>query len=162
GQRPRPWRWIGVLASLAGMSAAAYGMWMDVHSGGTVMAVLIGLSVAVAHANLAVMSPLKPGQVWVRWVAIAAVVVTAARIDAVVYKDETSSDNPLSRAAGATGIIAACASLALLIFARLNQRFESAASAEVRLARELSLTCPNCRKKQTIPVGDSACSECGL
>jgi hypothetical protein len=158
----RPWRWIGVAASAVGAGVAGYGVWADVHSGGLAIAAITGVAVVVAHANLALACPLKPGQVWVRWVAILAVIATSVLIDVALYLD-SNSDNAVSRAAGAVGIVAACASLALLIFARLNRKFESIVlPGTAGLPSELSLVCPNCRKKQTLPVGDAACADCGL
>ena len=67
----------------------------------------------------------------------------------------------LGRLAGATAIIAGCGTLALLILARINQRIVPVAAALADL-REIMLTCPRCRSKQTIALGSGKCGTCGL
>ena len=67
----------------------------------------------------------------------------------------------LGRLAGATAIIAGCGTLALLILARINQRIVPVAAALADL-HGVTLTCPRCRAKQTIPIGSGKCGACGL
>jgi hypothetical protein len=54
-----------------------------------------------------------------------------------------------------------CGSLALVAIALLNRRFD-APPIQFSSLKELQLTCPRCSKAQTLPLGNSACSQCGL
>jgi hypothetical protein len=67
----------------------------------------------------------------------------------------------LGRLAEATAIIAGCGTLALLILAKINQRIVPVAATLADL-REIELTCPRCRAKQTIAIGSGECGACGL
>jgi hypothetical protein len=67
----------------------------------------------------------------------------------------------LGRLAGPAAIIAGCGTLALLILAKINQRFVPVATALADL-REITLTCPRCQAKQTIAIGSGECEACGL
>ena len=67
----------------------------------------------------------------------------------------------LGRLAGATAIIGGCGTLALLVLARINQRVVPVAVSLADL-REVILTCPRCRSRQTIALGSGKCGTCGL
>ena len=67
----------------------------------------------------------------------------------------------LGHIAGATTIIAGCGTLTLLVLARINQRVLPAAATLAEI-REVTLTCPRCRSKQTIAMGSGTCGACGL
>ena len=157
----RSWRWVGVLASLVATVMAVVAICKHIHSGSAVFAVIVSVAAVVAHANVCLFVPLTPAQRWVRVVTISAAVATAALVDAMVSADEWHFYfTPGQNLAGAAGIIASCGSLALLVLARLNRHLDRVpVLSEVR---EMTVICPGCRKKQTLPVGDSSCSTCGL
>ena len=70
----------------------------------------------------------------------------------------TSSN--LMSPAFAFGICAACGSIALAVLGRFNRSLEApSASTEFK---ELAITCPHCRRQQTVAAGDSQCGGCGL
>lgn len=108
------------------------------------------------------------GQRWVRWVTIGAAVVTALLLDVlVVGRDRWDDVDQLASVAGATGIIAGCGSLALLVLARLNRNIERA--PVISEIRELTLVCPSCKRKQVVALARDAndtsansCTNCGL
>ena len=62
--------------------------------------------------------------------------------------------------AAASGIIASCGSLALLVLARINRNLDRVpVLSEIK---EMTVICPGCRRKQNLPTGDSTCTTCGL
>ena len=157
----RPWRWVGVLASVAATAMAVYAIWAHIQSGSGVFAVVVSVAAVVAHANVCLFVPLTPSQKWVRVVTILAAIATAALVDALVLAEDHHFDLPLgANLAAAAGIVASCGSLALLVLARLNRHLDRVpVLSEVR---ELTVICPGCERKQTLGVGDSACPTCGL
>lgn len=66
----------------------------------------------------------------------------------------------LMRLTAATGVLAGCGTLTLVILVSLKrvkkiERIESS-------ARSIELACPRCTRRQTLPVGDARCEECAL
>jgi hypothetical protein len=124
----------------------------------------LAVGCVVAHANMCLGPLLRPTQRWVRQGTILFAVVTAALIVLVIAKDkfpEIPIDADLfGRFAAAAGIIAGCGTLALLVLARMNRKVD--AEPESYELSEVSLVCPRCRRKQSLPTGDSTCPSCGL
>jgi hypothetical protein len=157
----RPWRWVGVIASLIATVVAVVAIWKHLQSGGGMFAVIVSIAAVVAHANLCLLVPLTPPQKWVRVVTIVAALATAALVDGMVLADDYRYDFPPGQNfAAAAGIIASCGSLVLLVLARLTRHLDRVpVLSEVR---EVTVICPGCQKKQTLGVGDSTCATCGL
>jgi hypothetical protein len=160
GTDRRHWRWVAVAAAAVGMMLGLIGVWRDAHEGSFWLVLTWGLAVIGAHANLSLMCPLTPSQQWVRVITIAAVVLAAALLDASAWKSAHVDWEGANRGAGAAGVVAACGSLALLILARLNRRMGSATTPPS--VKEIAILCPWCQHKQTVPLGDSRCTHCGL
>lgn len=162
-QYRRPWRWLGVAASLAACAMGVYGVWARAEQGPGPFAIVASAAVLIAYLNVAMLAPLKASQRWLRIGAIGAVIMTLICIDVLAVHGE--SDDRLSesmqRLGGAAGIVAACGSLALLILTAFNRRGASQAPASSEM-REMALTCPHCGKKQSLPTGGAACAGCGL
>lgn len=158
------WRWLGIACAIAATVVAEYGIWFDVpdsHVGRTLLSGLSVAACAVAHANLVIRAPLRPGQRWLAAATIAAGVATAALLFALVALDvKRYDDHYLVRSAGATAVAAACGSLALLVLARFNRGINvEPGSTDFS---SIDLTCPRCRRKQTIPLGGGRCGACDL
>jgi hypothetical protein len=155
----RLWRWFGVLASALAAALITYGIWNNTDPGKpVVLALIVSVAVVVAHANASMLAALSAGQRWLRMATIAAVAVTGALISAMVY-DRAESDL-LSRLSAASGICAACGTIAIAILARANRRSERPDAAEGLV--QMVVICPRCNKKQAVPLGDSQCQSCGL
>lgn len=154
----RLWRWLGVVAAAVAFVMAMVHIWGDPRGGEAIFVTVVSIAVVVAHANLTLFCPLKPGQAWLLVATIAAAIVTAAAVDGHAFWRDSLL--PFSRLAAAAGILAACGTLALLVLARLNRgvRLENL----VREFADITLVCPRCRRKQKLALGDSACSACGL
>ncbi len=165
-QKPdaRPWRWAGVAAAGAGWGIVIYGAWIHKGDESVWLVGPYALAAVVAHAIVALRPELTIGQAWVRWLAIITAVATGTLITSCSYADpkwETLDRfTTLWRITAATGIICASASVALLVFGRLNRK------PVVELSRttfdQVTLFCPRCELKQTLPVGGALCRGCRL
>jgi hypothetical protein len=160
GTDRRHWRWLGVAAAGAAFSISAYAILLDIHKTSAFFVCVVSVAAVVAHANALVRCPLKPAQRWLLWGTIGSAIATGGFVD---WASITSpwQEEMLGRLAGATAIIAGCGTLALLVLARINRRVAPAA-ANLADLREVTLTCPRCRAKQTIALGSGKCGACGL
>lgn len=155
----RYWRWLGVAAALLAFVMAVVGIWGDPQGGEAIFVTVISVAVVVAHAIVVLQCPLKPGQGWLATGTITAAMVTGAMVDLSAF-EWGGSLLPTGRLGGAAGVFAACGTLALFVLARINRgvNFESLP----HVLADIVLACPRCRRKQTLPLGGSACSACGL
>lgn len=162
----RHWRWVGVMASAAALAMWLTDIWMGVGSdpGFVAWCVLISVAVVVAHANLALNTPLAPHQRWILAVAIGATMVTAVLFDLLIAEEKLGPSrfytHTFERILAAAAIVASCGSLALCVLARMNRRveFEPVMAELVNVV----VICPRCRRKQQVHVGGAVCSGCGL
>lgn len=118
----------------------------------------------VGHFNLARRVTLLPGIAWLCWVTVLAVVLTGLLIITPFVLDQThhSFDVDLFVCLIAIGgICAGCGTIALAIVAWMNRKAEHVMIAPADL-HEIQLQCPACQTKQTMPLGDGTCRECGL
>jgi hypothetical protein len=160
GTDGRHWRWLGVAAAAVAFSICAYAILMDIHKTSAFFVCIVSVAAVVAHANAMAWCPLKPAQRWLLCGTIGAGIATGAFVDAARITSPWQEEM-LGRLAGATAIIAGCGTLALLILAKINQRIVPVATPVADL-REITLTCPRCRAKQTVAIGLGKCGECGL
>jgi hypothetical protein len=159
GSKPRrPWRWAGVAAAFLGYSLIVYGIINQIHHGGEVVVYVTCLAAVLAHANVVLLCPLRPAQMWLRWSTLSAGVATSFFVALSTYIGQ-NGDSMNSRFAGASGIIAGCGTLALLIQARLDRRFVVPLAGMTGVSA-ITVICPICRKKQTLALGGAACADC--
>lgn len=151
----------GVIATALGWCICVRGIWSHTTEGFALFTSLVSVGCVVGLTNLALLAPLTPGQRWVRIGTIVAGIVTAICVDILAYDNWSSPDEFLVRVGGAAGFVSACGSLAMIILSRMNRPM-AAANREYREARDISVVCPGCRSKQTLPVGDSRCPTCKL
>ena len=164
----RSWRWAGILASVVACAMWLTEIWHPVGSdlGFVVYCALLSVGAVVTHANLCLVAvKLTPGQQWVRSGTIGATGVTAVMTVWYIAKDKFPTVVPIDgdlvgRFMEASGIIAAYGTLALLVLARMNRKVD--AEPESYELSEVSLVCPRCRRKQSLPIGDSTCPSCAL
>jgi hypothetical protein len=160
GTDRRHWRWLGVAAAGAAFSLSAYAILLDIHQTTAFFVCVVSVAAVVAHANALAWCPLKPAQRWLLWGTIGAGIVTGGFVD-LARITSPWQEEMLGRLAGATAIIAGCGTLALLVLARINHRVVPVAATLADL-REVMLTCPRCRAKQTVAIGSGKCRACGL
>jgi len=164
----RSWRWPGILASVVACAMWLTEIWRPIGSdlGFVVYCALLSVGAVVAYANLCLVAmKLTPGQQWVRSGTIGATGVTALMTVWYIAKDKFPTVVPIDadlvgRFIEASGIIASCGTLASAVLARINRKVD-VEPGSIELA-EVSLVCPRCRKKQSLPVGNSTCTSCGL
>lgn len=155
-------RGMGALAGLAAIAIGLYAVWNRIHSDTGLWTTLISISVVATHANLCRLAPLTPGQQWLRIATIAAGVATAIGVDLCVTFDAAGHEiDALIRVASASGLITSCGSLALIVLTRMNRRV-SEAPPVLEAIREITLICPACGRKQTLPAGTASCPDCRL
>ena len=156
------WRWLGVIfAAVAYADACVMTSTSQFLNGNWPMEPLtayISAAALVAHANLALRTPLKHGQRWIIYFTIAAAAaavvltnITAMDVDA--HRGSTWSIS--ARLAASCGILAGFGSLILAILAQIARK--SAAPAPGNIPTTITLTCPICGQKQTLPLGTGGC-----
>jgi hypothetical protein len=160
GTDQRFWRWLGVTAAGIAWAMSTYAILLDLHETSTFFVCAISVACVVAHANVIVRCPLKPGQQWLMWGTIGAAMAAAAFID-LSYLTRPWQEETFGRLAGAAAIIAGCGTIALLVLTRINQRVVSAASRETACS-SITWFCPRCAAKQTMAIGRGKCEACGL
>jgi hypothetical protein len=159
---PGAWRrWPAIIMSFVSLVVCLVGIWRNVEDHPSAFALLVSFATVLAYANIAMLCPLKSGQIWARWVAVLSVFATAVCIDCGVFLNDSGNDELFGRLAAATGIIAGCATLALAIFAALNRKIERPA-VMLQDVRSMDITCPMCKKKQAMATGGALCVDCGL
>jgi len=159
----RHWRWIGILCVWIIALVLLYHTWKEFHVGlegvpAIVLPIIGALGVLVPFLHLVLFAPLLPNQRWVGQLTAALGIGTMTLLTALaIMQDE---NDMLGRLIAAGAIATACASLALLVLARLNVKttFGESQSVDVRI----HLTCPRCRQLQDMAAGASQCKHCGL
>jgi len=166
GASKRWWRWIGVACA-----AVALVLWLgDIWIGGgsTIGFVTfvgsICTSAAIAYAVACQLVPLKLEQQWFRGATIGSVVLTAGLVWLWMVVEEdviTGLDESLiARCAAAAGIASGCGILALAVLARLGRHVDL--ELDGGELTQITVVCPRCHKKQSLPIGDATCSACKL
>ncbi len=151
------WRWIGVLAATAASIALLLDIWDVVDVDAKLVAVLMTVSITVAHIGLVVLVPLNSGQVWLRAAIIVAAIVTAACV-CIIVVSELEGNSFTGRLAGAAAIATGCGTLALAILRKFN-RTQSASTNEAVITH-LKFFCPKCGRKQETAFGAVECQRC--
>jgi MFS family permease len=152
----RHWRWLGVATS----AIAAYLMMVEIWTSKgdwETFSLFVAAGSFVAWANLILLVPLKPHQRWLLTGTLIAGGATAVLSELVVFGLD---DEITTRSTAAVAILASCGTMALAVLARLNRRVDFDPMPREML--HITIVCPNCRKKQNLDVGKSACRACGL
>lgn len=164
----RLWRWLGMLSGAAGCAMWMTEIWYPAGSplGVVVFCGLMCVAAVGAHANLCLGTvSLTTGQQWVRSSTIAGFAAAGLSVFLFVAHENfpgsvVLSGDTLERLMAASGIAAGCGTLALFVLARINRHVDAEPGGEV--PAEMTVVCPRCRKKQSLAVGGSSCSACGL
>ena len=159
----RHWRWIGLPVAIAALAIALRNVWSDTDRFVNLLTVLITLAIVIAHANIVFLCALKGRQEWMRWATVVCILFAAAAFDFTVI--DRPNDDGMWRIASAAAICTACATVALGILAAFNRKPAPHTGDGIEAA-EIAVVCPNCRKKQTVPlsrgIGESPCGGCGM
>jgi len=152
----RHWRWAGVAAAVATGIIMLVDFWAN-KSDEKILSLFLAAGIYVAWANLIVRVPLKPGQRWLLYGTLGSGAVSILLTELIVFDVHHEI---VLRGAGATGIVAACGTMALALLARLNRRVDFRSTSDEWAS--VVLSCPRCRRKQTIGLGGATCKACGL
>jgi putative flippase GtrA len=158
----RWWQFVGVTCAVGSCIWYLLGIWHGLNlQSQALLTALIGLSATIAHANLTGFCLLNGYQRWLRIASIAAVVLTATFVESMaIANDLHDGDSLVARGAGASALAAACGTLAVVIVSRLNRKVARRTVPEN--VKQLTLICPWCGRKESLPLGSSACGGCGL
>ncbi len=163
----RWWRWGGVVAAVISLGMAMRFTWGNLRgdSAQFTFISLIILATVISYWNLVFLILLKPGQVWLRYVALASSACTGLSMAGLAWYETLFTYSPppaevFGRITTAAAIVTTCASLGLLILRHINLRTPTERSG--RRFDRLTLICPGCQHKQEVSTGDSHCEGCGL
>jgi predicted Zn-ribbon and HTH transcriptional regulator len=162
----RPWRWIGIIAAVTVAALGIYGLWMGISSplGEKVTAVIASVAALTCFANVLLLVAIRPQHRWLVYATIAAAALTVAAFDVmVIYEpDYDQALREVTERGGVAGLILTGSGiLAIIVLTRLQRPLAIERSSEV--LREVTVICPMCRRRQTLPTGQStACGSCGL
>ena len=123
------------------------------------MALLFGV-IFLALLNLLLMANVQGIGRIVRGATIACALMACALIAGGLYLDVEL----ISAMGIAPGLLAATGAIAVVILALLRRRYsrELGNLADSTILTDIEFFCPRCKKRQTLPLGDSACVGCGL
>ncbi len=162
----RHWRWLGILGATMTAAAVIWDTWKP--TGGPEWPVITSTTVALVTAFVMVVlaAKLPVAQRWLAHATVAAGIACGSVLVASVLLHEfgpqslSETREFMERASGAAGILAGCGLLAVWIVARVVKppRYET----EPVFIKEITLVCPRCQKKQTLPLGESQCGQCLL
>ncbi len=159
----RYWRWFGLPVATAALAIALRNVWADTDRFVNLLTILITLAILIGHTNIVFLCALKGRQEWLRWATLICTLFAGAAFDYTVI--DHPDDDGMWRIASAGAICAACATVALGILAAFNRK-PAPQTGDAIEAPEISLVCPNCHKKQTVPmthgIGETPCTGCGM
>lgn len=158
----RHWRWVGVATAVLMAGALLKHIWFGGDSGPIGITLLTCTSFMAAYSNIILLIPLKQNQRWLRIGTMVAVAATLTLITVMVIAEDDwdIGDSIVARLIGATGIVGAFGTLALGVLARINRKVEVV--VEDKQLTQITLRCPRCSKRQTLPIGKGACEQCRL
>lgn len=161
GTDRRHWRWLGVAAAAGAFAISAYAILNNLHETSALFISIVSVAAVVAHANVILWCPLKPAHRWLIRATIGAGMMTGALVD-LGSITRPWQEELLGRMAGAAAIITGCGTLALLVLTRVQRRGPPEVAWTRAQVSEIALICPRCAAKQTLSLGMSHCTKCGL
>lgn len=117
------------------------------------------LAVVLPHIGLLSLAQLHRTYEIVRVGTVAAIALLGVILIAI-FLGELDPGNIGIRYIGALGILDACGTIAVPILHRVSRLRQAEATVTTQL--EITLRCPRCDRKQTLPTGGAKCSDCGL
>ena len=159
----RRWHPIGPFASLAVLTALVLVLstiWLEPNQEPFLKTMFSSCILAVALPHLGLMSLARLRKQYERVRLATAVVIAALAVQIILSIWAEVDEEAWYRAMGILGIVVVCGTIAVPVLHRVSGISAREAIETVEL--KLALTCPRCAVSQTLPVGRSACSSCGL
>lgn len=184
----RPWRWIGVVATVVGFLLSIYAIYHEwTESISDWIFVAASVVVVVMHAVLCIAIRSAPARLPVRTIAIIATIATAVFCDLIMLL-EFGRNDLLVRLATASGIVASASTIATAFIiqrhakhlrtvgtvgtvaadgaaglgAMAGQETSSSGGIPSTIYRSVTLACPACHQQIDVPTGRSVCPNCKL
>lgn len=165
--RKAPWRWLGVLASLAALAMGLWGIWNELNDPPMWFLQAFFIAIAVGVCNVLNMLDFSGVQ---RYVALGTMAMVLASFAFATYLNLTTvgfrtadfEQDFAARLLAASCIISICGLLAIVIFIAANRRALVTHSGAIQEIKAVRITCPRCASKCDASVGTSRCKGCGL
>ena len=125
----------------------------------TLVAIAWVLAVALPHVALLSFARLHANYLWIRRATIISITLLAALVCVAIIA-EPYGDELLFRLIGIFAIADVCGTIAMPILHRVSSICTREAVRTVE--PKVTLTCPRCELSQTLAVGRSSCTGCGL
>jgi hypothetical protein len=158
------WRWIGLFFSLVAFATGLFEQWAGTNAWSNLFIISTTVGAIIAHANVLWLCKLSQRQDWLRLLTVICAGLAGAIFDYAAIKQLNNFD-PTWRLGMAAAICAACGTVAVAILAVFNRKPIPVSSAIID-AKDISVICPVCRKKQSVPIangnGESNCPGCGV
>lgn len=116
-------------------------------------------ALATPLTGLLALARLRKSFEWARITAVVAIALLAGIVSTVIVV-EPSGDDTWVRIIGVLAIVSVCGTIATPVLHRVSAIHEIESVQTTALV--LTLTCPRCRKPQSLPAGRSNCGSCGL
>jgi hypothetical protein len=123
------------------------------------MAIAGILAFSLGHACLLGLASLPRHLRWVYWLTLCAIAALATAGSGMIVFE--ADDEVYFRILGIIGILDGCGTLTTPILAKLHG-VPCAAVRYPGAVNEVTLFCPQCGRRETHPLGDVTCSNCGL
>lgn len=172
GTDSRHWRWVGAIGAVIGLAMWILGIWVIQSQDARYLVSVLTVSALAAFANCLLRVNLSGGQRLVLYGTLSAAAAVVAFINLDVHVQEMDYSDPFGfkRFTAGASIVTVSGTLAVIVLAMLNRRAMRKAAYAPRVAggapgerlSSITLRCPRCQKEQTLPLGESACSDCRL
>jgi hypothetical protein len=170
GRTRRPWRWVGVLATL-GAYAATVDLWsrfndynsgFDLRSDAALLAGLWEIAGLVAVANLLWLADLTPSQgKLLRWPTLISSAIAAGLCVWICYEGPSALPDPMwVELMGAFCVLSIAGLLATQILSNMRRKPEDAVKQYD--VTHVQIVCPYCKQQRSIATGGGTCTECGM
>ncbi len=117
-------------------------------------------AVGLPHVGLLSLARLRRQFEWTRWATISVIATLAGQIFLSILIEVDLEQ--WYRFMGVLAIVDVCGTIAVPVLHRISGIRVEADGYVVAERAKISLTCPRCKKPQTLPMGKSQCPECKL
>jgi len=153
------WRWAGVITSVISAIILTNTIWNEVYWD-KLICLTASISIYITYLNLMLLIPLKDQQKWIRTATLLCALLLAILINVLIFTQTNNEYGPLAKSIGATGIVTACGTMAIIILAALNKRLQS--SQNILNNLDMTIICPRCKLTQQMRSGNNECTACKL
>jgi hypothetical protein len=168
----RHFRFVGIAVAALALVLFLFAIWLPLFQGGRYrqsdniarfaffFSILAGV---LAFINLFLMARLRDSQHWLQMLTIGLTVLAGALATPLSFsRFYGPTFETLARASIAVTVAVGSAGIALIVLSMLNRKPPATLAPGALTATDITLFCPRCQTKQTLPLGDAACKTCEL